>query len=287
MRCARRLLSHRPTLCAPGDLASARLIIDVGTSDSFNRAHIPGALRSPLRGDLKDPHHPTRALPASAMGALFDALAVPSSDDGGDIIVYDTGEALAACRLAWLFSYYGLPNVRILNGGFAAFLASGGAARSAFSAPPTAAATLPQPSPPRVPLPQRALLVGTAEMLAASRGGGGALVPQIIDARTPAEFLGEDARGLPRLGHIPGAINVPFQALLQRGAFLPAAELRAALEARGVDLERPTIVMCLAGVRAAAAAVGVAAAGGSGSVAVYEGSAQEWAEDPALPLVQG
>ena len=77
MRCARRLLSHRPTLCAPGDLASARLIVDVGTSDSFNRAHIPGALRSPLRGDLKDPHHPTRALPASAMGALFDALAVP------------------------------------------------------------------------------------------------------------------------------------------------------------------------------------------------------------------
>ncbi len=35
------------------------------------------------------------------------------------------------------------------------------------------------------------------------------------------------------------------------------------------------------------AAVGVAAAGGSGGVAVFEGSAQEWAEDPALPLVQG
>ena len=41
--------------------------------------------------------------------------------------MYDTGEALAACRLAWLFSYYGLPNVRVLNGGFTAFLATGGA----------------------------------------------------------------------------------------------------------------------------------------------------------------
>ena len=118
-------------------------------------------------------------------------------------------------------------------------------------------------------------------------GVGGALVPQVIDARTPAEFSGADARGLPRLGHIPGAINVPFQALLQRGVFLPAAELRAAFEARGVDLARPSIVMCLAGVRAAVVAVGVAAAGGSGGVAVYEGSAQEWAEDPALPVVQG
>ena len=65
----------------------------------------------------------------------------------------------------------GLPNVRILNGGFAAFLATGGAARCAFSMPPTAATPQSQ-SQKRVPLPKSALLAGIAEVLAASRGGG-------------------------------------------------------------------------------------------------------------------
>lgn len=283
MRRTLAVLSKRPTLCAPAQLSSARLIIDVGTSDSFNRAHVPGAVRSPLRGDLKDPHHPTGVLPASAMGALFDALGAPAGESVGATVVYDTGEMLAACRLAWLLSFYGLPNVRVLNGGFAGYLAAGGAARSSFSVPPPPPPPALEPALPRAPAPQRALLVGAAEVLAACRAQPGAAVPQIIDARTPAEFSGADARGLPRTGHVPGALNVPFQALLQRGAFLPPGELKAALLARGWDPERPTIVMCLAGVRAAVAAMGVVAAGGN-NVAVYEGSAQEWAADASLPL---
>jgi thiosulfate/3-mercaptopyruvate sulfurtransferase len=285
MRRTLALLSRRPTLCTPAQLSSAFLLIDVGSADSYNRAHIPGAVRSPLRGDLKDPHHLTGVLPSSAMGALFDALGLPPGDLAGDTVVYDTGEALAACRLAWLLSYYGVPNVRVLDGGFTAYLASGRPVRTSFSAlPGPAPAAAQQPVLPRTPAPQRALLVGTAEVLAASKGGAAA--PQIIDARTPAEFAGADARGLPRVGHVPGAVNVPFQALLQRGAFLPAADLRAALQARGVDVARPAIVMCLAGVRAAVVAAGVVAAGGE-HVAVYEGSAQEWAADPSLPIVEG
>ena len=268
-----------PTLVTSAALSAAARIIDAGPADAFARARIPHALRSPLRGDLKDPSSPFSILSPPDAALLFEALAVPAA---GPTIVYDTGEALPAIRLAWLLSFYGAQRVSVLDGGFTAHIAAGGAVHTAFS---SAAAPPPPPPPPLAAVaPQRRMLALRDDVLLAQ--GSGCSACQIIDARSPAEFAGADARGLPRVGHVPGAINVPHAALLHPGTrrFLPAEELQRLFAARGVDLARPSIVLCLAGVRAAVAAVGVQAAGGGGEVRGYGGSMPEWAEDERLPM---
>ena len=132
------------------------------------------------------------------------------------------------------------------------------------------------------------MLAETQDVLAAMEGSGA----QVLDARSPAEFTGDSTHGLPRGGHIPGAINVPFgDCLLADGSrrYLPAQQLRALLQARGVDLARPAIVMCLAGVRASLLQSALHDAGAPlGSVRLYDGSMIAWQQaDTQLPLVMG
>ena len=272
-----RLLRGAPALTAA--LRTSR-VIDMGTADAFSRAHLPGALRSPLRGDLKGPDGVSPlSLPDAAH--LFSALSLHASQPA---LVYDSGEALPAARLAWILRYYGHPDVAVLDGGFGAYLECGGAVPQ----PCTAYAAAPAPAAPAAPLlaptPQPELLARAQDVLAALHTAGGA---QLLDARSPAEFCGASAHGLPRAGHIPGAINVPFADCLAPGTrrYLPQPELQAVLSARGVDLGRPAIVLCLAGVRASVLLMALHAAGApSAGVRLYDGSMAEWSQDPSLPI---
>jgi thiosulfate/3-mercaptopyruvate sulfurtransferase len=122
-----------------------------------------------------------------------------------------------------------------------------------------------------------------ADVMTAVEGGS----PQIADARSKARFEGKEVelRPVPRLGHMPGARNVPYSTLLNpNGTMKPAAELQAAFDSAGINPEKPVITTCGSGVTACILALGLAIIGNE-HAAVYDGSWAEWSTTPSAPVI--
>ena len=109
---------------------------------------------------------------------------------------------------------------------------------------------------------------------------------QVLDARSCGRFAGtepEPRAGL-RGGHIPGSLNLPYDALYQPdGTLLPAEGLREAFAASGLDPARPVATTCGSGITASVLALGLHLIGHK-KVAVYDGSWTEWASHPDTPV---
>jgi thiosulfate/3-mercaptopyruvate sulfurtransferase len=112
---------------------------------------------------------------------------------------------------------------------------------------------------------------------------------QIIDARPAPRFRGEAPEPRPglRLGHIPGAKNLPFADVLNPdGTMKSPAALRAAFAAAGVDLAKPAITSCGSGITAAILSLALERIGHTDH-ALYDGSWAEWGMYDDLDVAKG
>jgi len=181
--------------------------------------HVPGALHVHLDRDLSGPktglngRHPLPSREQAA--ALFGSLGVAP---GVQVVAYDAQGGPYAARAWWLLRWLGHREVAVLDGGWQAWQAAGGAVETAVHARPGGA-----------PYPMRDAAmptVATAEVLA----GLGRL--GLVDARAPERFRGDVEPLDPVAGHIPGARLRFFKDNLGAdGCFKPAAQLRAEFEA--------------------------------------------------------
>lgn len=180
-------------------------------------------------------------------------------------VVLDDGRMTEAARVWFILQYFGLP-VAVLNGG-----------RPALSATP--------PQAPRSTAPLR-LDPGAGRVGLRDREGLKGDLPdvQIFDARTAAEFRGDDHKGNARGGHLPGAAHVDHAELLDGPYLQPAAEIARLLDAAGIDGSRPIVSHCNGGGRAALAALAAVVAGRK-NVRVYYLSFADWAADESCPIV--
>ena len=112
---------------------------------------------------------------------------------------------------------------------------------------------------------------------------------QVLDARSADRVYGagiDPVHGGPN-GRIPGALNLPYTAVLNAdGTYKSRDELRAAFEGAGVDLGRPVTTSCGSGVTASVLLFALHLIG-KHDTALYDGSWSEWAADPATPKAQG
>jgi len=110
---------------------------------------------------------------------------------------------------------------------------------------------------------------------------------QVVDARSAARFRGEapEPRASLRSGHMPGALNLPFNLVVgDDGKLKSVEELKAAFA--HVDLSRPIVTTCGSGVTASVLALALARLGRF-DVAVYDGSWTEWGGRPDTAVVTG
>jgi thiosulfate/3-mercaptopyruvate sulfurtransferase len=238
----------------------------------YAAGHIPNALYVDLPSDLvgqRDDRSGAGPLPGiTDLQVRARAWGISSGDS---VVVYDNVFGTKAGR-AWLvLRWAGIDDVRILNGGYAAWL-DGGHVVSTEE---------PRVAPGNVRLSPDHLPVLDADGAAALARDG-----VLLDARGSDQFRGSSVDGRRTGGHIPGALSAPTSDNLnERGLLRDEGELRRRFETLGADGSRPVGVYCGSGVAAAHELAVLASLGVVAST--YVGSFTAWSSDPARPVTIG
>jgi len=244
--------------------------------DPYETGHIPGARKldfhSIFTGDGTHNSLTMELVSADSLRNLLEGLGV---SDRNTIVLYSTSQWLSPVARTYVtLDNLGLGgHTRILNGGYSAWKAAGGAVETA--APRIARGNL------HVTTRGDAVTDG-AYVLAhiADRN------LTIVDARAP-EFYNGSARGhsAARAGHVPGAHNVYFLTLADSVAntYITPEEARAKFVAAGVSLDKPVIVYCHIGQTASVDYVQLRRLGVP--VRLYDGSFEDWSRHGNYPVV--
>jgi thiosulfate/3-mercaptopyruvate sulfurtransferase len=255
----------------------------------YRQAHIPGAVYTHLDHALSDKGtpdaqgkyhpHPDAAsggrhpLPSRQKFAMW--LSSVGFANTMQAVVYDRNGANYCGRLWWMLKWAGHEAAAVLDGGLQAWQAAGGEVTDREE---------PSHFQSNFELgPERARLATTAQV---QRGLGGAQT--IVDARATPRFKGEVEPLDPVAGHIPGALNRPFNLNIgEDGRFKRPAQLRAEFEQLLAGRDPATVVHhCGSGVSAVPNVLAMEVAG-LGTPALYAGSWSEWCSDPARPVEKG
>jgi thiosulfate/3-mercaptopyruvate sulfurtransferase len=240
--------------------------------EHHREGHVPGAVYVDLDTELAaHPADPTQGRhPLPAVEDLQAAARRWGISAGRPVVAYDATGGLAAARAWWLLRWAGLTDVRLLDGGLAAWTAAGR---------PIETGPGPDPEPGDVELSGGHLPVLDADGAAALARTG-----LLLDARAAERYRGEVEPIDPRAGHIPGAVSAPTgDNLAADGRFRRPDELGARFAELGVSGE--VGVYCGSGVTAAHEIAALAAIGVD--AALYPGSWSAWSSDPDRPVATG
>jgi thiosulfate/3-mercaptopyruvate sulfurtransferase len=241
--------------------------------DSVNAPRLPGAVDVDLPGELAAPGGGTSgSRPLPEIAALQAHARGWGLRQGQPVVVYDHDRGLVAARAWWVLRWAGIADVRLLDGGFAAWSAAG--------LPVVHRA--PRPAPGDVLLSPGHLAVMDADEAAAMARRG-----VLIDTRVRPNYIGAAvAPGVPKRGHIPGARSAPAaDNFLEAGPFAEEETLRHLYAALGADGARPVGIYCGAGISACVAVAALATLGIE--AAMYPGSWSAWSADPDRPAIVG
>lgn len=240
--------------------------------ESYDAGHLPGACFLDLDRELAGPPGAAGRHPLPTTADLEAAMRRCGVSGDSPVVVYDEADGTSAARAWWLLRYHGHSDVRLLDGGFRAWVGAGLAVTTdacrcvpgAFRARPGA-------------LP--VLDADTAAVVA--RDG------VLLDARAGERYRGDTEPVDPVAGHVPGAVSAPTAGNVGAdGRFRPAEELHARFAALGVRPGVEVAAYCGSGVTAAHEVLALTLAG-IPDVGLYAGSWSEWVADPERPVATG
>ncbi|MEV8212466.1 sulfurtransferase [Leifsonia sp. NPDC077715] len=238
--------------------------------EEYAAGHIPGAVYVDLDTELAGHGAPTDGRhPLPEESAFQEAARRWGLNDGDSVVVYDDVSGTSAARAWWLLRHAGVRDVRLLDGGLAAWRAAGFAVETG----------------PVLTAPGH-ITVRFGELPTVDADGAAALAADgiLLDARAAERYRGEVEPVDPRPGHIPGAASAPTTDNLGAdGRMLPPDELATRFAALGVTADAPVGVYCGSGVTAAHEALALVVAGFP-MPSLYAGSYSAWSNDPARPV---
>lgn len=240
--------------------------------DGYLHGHIPSAVYVDLERDLAGPPGCAGRHPLPDPVAFGAAMRAAGVSERHLVVVYDERDSTAAARAWWLLRYFGHGDVRVLDGGLAAWCAA--------RLPLARGEERPLAPGDFQPRPGALALLDADGALRLARDG------LLIDARTPERFRGEHEPVDPVPGRVPGARNRPTALnLTADGRFRSGYELRAEFAALGAGQDTAVGAYCGSGVTAAHEVLALALA--DIPAALYVGSWSEWINDRTRPIARG
>jgi thiosulfate/3-mercaptopyruvate sulfurtransferase len=238
----------------------------------FDAAHLPGAVFIDLDADVCGAPGRGGRHPLPDPDSVQAVLRTAGVRTGHPVVVYDGGDGQAAARVWWTLRWVGHAPVRVLDGGYPAWVSAGGPVTSEQARPKPGDITVRPGGMPVLGAP------GAADV-----AGAGVL----LDARIAPRYRGETEPVDPVAGHIPGAVNLPAAELAGAdGRFRPVADLRARFAGAGVAEGVRVGAYCGSGVTAAHTVLALHLAGRP-DAGLYVGSWSHWITDRARPVATG
>ncbi len=244
----------------------------------YDTGHIPGSVKVDWHTELNEPL--TRDY---VDGAGFAEL-MSEKGIGRDttVVIYGDKNNWWAAYALWVFSLFGHPDVRLLDGG-----------RSKWSHEDRPMTTE-VPDPPRTSYP--VVERDDTKIRAFKDDVLGHLGKPMIDVRSPGEYSGQllhmpdyPQEGAVRGGHIPGAANVPWaKAAADDGTFRSRAELEELYQGdAGLSPDDAVVAYCRIGERSSHTWFVLTHLLGYPNVRNYDGSWTEWGNTVRVPIVAG
>jgi thiosulfate/3-mercaptopyruvate sulfurtransferase len=245
-------------------LARGAIVWDVRSKESYFDGHIPGAVNIGHVAQVLVDEKGNRFLPIEVIAARLGGAGI---DLKREIVVYGDAGGTYPYFAEFALDYFGAQKVSVFHDGFEGWKA---ARRPVSTAPVTRKPVKVRP----FANPSMLATLGEVEARVGLPG------VQFVDVRRPREFNGDESETL-HGGHIPGALNIPYEEMLGDMRLLKTAALRKLYA--GLDRRKETIVYCHIGLRAAMSAA-VLTRLGFRSVRLYQGSWLEYGNDADAPF---
>ncbi len=246
----------------------------------YDTGHIAGAQKIDWQLDLWDQVE-REFIPAEALSELLGKLGVTPDDT---VILYGDKSNWWASYAYWFFTYNGVKNLKLMNGGRQKWAAEG-RELTTDETPAQSGAAYPG-------LSRNEDLRAYRDEVKAHIGSVKAGTGAMVDVRSPDEFSGKvthmpnyPQEGVLRGGHIPGASNIPWaRAANEDGTFKTADELKALYAAEGVTEDKNVIAYCRIAERSSHSWFVLRELLGFQNVKNYDGSWTEWGNSVGVPI---
>jgi thiosulfate/3-mercaptopyruvate sulfurtransferase len=248
--------------------------VDVDTT-AYDKGHLPGSVGWNWRNDLQA--KPARDLASKEQ--LEQLLSKGGVGPETTVVLYGDNNNWFAAYAYWTLKYYGLDNVKLINGGRVKLEAEG----RQFTT------DVPSPAPASFKFSG-----GTNEAIRAYRDDVAERIGKagLVDVRSPGEYSGEllapenlPQEGAQRGGHIPTAKNIPWaKAVKEDGTFKDVADLKELYGSQGITGDGETIAYCRIGERSAHTWFVLTEILGYPDVRNYDGSWTEWGSLIKAPI---
>ena len=266
-RYPRPQLLIEPTELAKPEIAKPFVILDVRSQEAYDQGHVAGAQRID--------HDAWKAAFGEGENreAWSQRIGQLGISDDSKVVVYDDTAKKSAGRIWWILRYWGVGDVRLLNGGLLGWKSAGLPTTDRIS-PVSEVAFAAKPRSKRLMTMEQILLQLDDNKL------------QIVDSRSEGEFCGVVLRNNLKGGAILGAKHLDWVNLVDQEShrFKSPEELRQLFAAAEIDLSRPTVSHCQSGGRASVMAFALELMGVRDSRNYYKGWS-EWGNSLNAPVV--
>ncbi len=251
------------------------VIIDVrGKAAYAFGGHIPGAVNATWH-EFSDPDAAAKGLLDPDQARIEKKIRALGINHDSDVVIYsnpfdnwgDEG------RMLWMLQYLGHTRLKILDGGWVKWTAE----RRRYEH----GVVTPKPGTFKVTVNPDVIMEKEELKRLVKRPHPETV---IADARSLEEYAGKEISGIPRSGHIPGAVSVPWNAFLNPDATVKELDkINAGLDDKGLHPSHEVVCYCTGGVRSAWLYVVLKLAGYQ-KLRNYPGSWWEWSRDFAAPV---